>query len=100
MECERILETAARLLTDCRESQGFSQRHLAEAAGVDSSLISKLETGRYNARLLTWARVFAAAGCPLRLDAPIRDEEVEGWARDESYEREIRQRDGRESRWR
>lgn len=62
---------AANLLRLTRAKRGWSQRQLAEAAGVPTSTIGKIESGTRQPSLPTLCRLVAAADLDLRfrLDA-------------------------------
>lgn len=51
-------------LTTIRERSGLTRASLAEAAGVDRSLIHRLETGERNASPAVIAKLAAALKCP------------------------------------
>jgi transcriptional regulator with XRE-family HTH domain len=57
---------AGNLLRLARKRSGFSQRQLAEAAGVPQSTVARIETYRQQPTLPLLARLFAAAGLELR----------------------------------
>jgi transcriptional regulator with XRE-family HTH domain len=60
------LHLAGNLLRLARMRSGFSQRQLAEAAGVPQSTVARIETYRQQPTLPLLARLFAAAGLELR----------------------------------
>jgi transcriptional regulator with XRE-family HTH domain len=54
-------ETVAGIVRAVRRRSGMSQRDLAEAAGVASSTVAKLETGRLIPSLMTFLRILGVA---------------------------------------
>ncbi|MGH7654085.1 MAG: helix-turn-helix domain-containing protein [Gemmatimonadaceae bacterium] len=62
------ITTANRLIQQIRERAHFTQRELAERAGMSQPAIAKLEQGAANPTLETLARCAAAAGFDLRLE--------------------------------
>ena len=90
---------AASMLKSVREEIRASQRQLADSAGVDSSVVSKLESGRQDARLSTWFKLFLALGCRVELVVTVQCEEAEDYLRREGESRRDRRRDGLDRRW-
>jgi transcriptional regulator with XRE-family HTH domain len=90
---EYLPESAASQLKSLRRSCGISQRQLAAAAGVNASLVSRLERGR-DARLSTWQNLFLSMGYRVRFEAGEQDEETVEFLREKADERRERQREG------
>ncbi|HVE14810.1 MAG TPA: helix-turn-helix transcriptional regulator [Elusimicrobiota bacterium] len=67
METRLTLSHAAILLASLRQERGISQLQLADEAGVNASVVNRAERGA-DARLSTWAKLFAAMGCEVRLE--------------------------------
>lgn len=65
---------AANLLKLARTKRGWSQRQLAEAAGVPTSTIGKIESGRRQPSLPTLCRLVAAADLDLRFRLDVYDD--------------------------
>jgi len=75
------------------------QRLLAEAAGVDQSVVSHLERGA-DARWSTWKRLFNALGFEAVLVPEVSaDEDTEDFLLHERQRRKDRMEDGRAARW-
>ncbi|MFH2203547.1 MAG: helix-turn-helix transcriptional regulator [Elusimicrobiota bacterium] len=55
----------AEFMLAARTKLGLSQTELAERAGMPQQQLQRLESGRINARLNTWRRVFDALHCDL-----------------------------------
>jgi transcriptional regulator with XRE-family HTH domain len=81
-----------------RRAIGFSQRFLAEKAGVDHSIISDLERGA-DGRLSTWNRLFDVFGYGTVFLPLTVSEEGEELLQEEMRERKARMAAGREARW-
>jgi transcriptional regulator with XRE-family HTH domain len=81
-----------------RRREGLSQRHLAEKAGVDSSIIGDLERGA-DGRLSTWNRLFDVFGYQAVFLPLSVTEEGEDLLRQEIEERRERMEAGRAARW-
>ena len=58
---------AANLLRDARVRRGWSQRRLAEAAGVPASTVARIESSTRQPSLVTLSRLLAAADLELRI---------------------------------
>lgn len=68
-----------RMLALVREAKGWSQRELAEQAGVSQGYLSKVESGLLELRGEQLEKVTTALGCPVELlfdDTPLRGLEV------------------------
>lgn len=89
-----MVEAAAVRLKSIREGLDLSQRFVAELAGVDPSLVNRLERG-CNARLSTWQAVFEAMGCIIRFDVDSPDDDTAHDLRDMMEERRENRRLGR-----
>ncbi len=64
---QRVTERlAGNLLRLARVQRGWSQRQLAEAAGVPVSTVARIESGTRQPSLLTISRLLAAADLELR----------------------------------
>lgn len=50
-ESDRILKELGQVFSEYRKTRGLSQRQMAERLGVTQSLVSKLESGTYNANI-------------------------------------------------
>ncbi len=81
-----------------RRSREVSQRHLAELAGVDQSVICRLEKGA-DARWATWKRLFSALAWKVVLRPEAFTEEFEGLLEDGTKERKERREAGLAARW-
>ncbi len=92
-DVEAALERAAALLRSRRLDRGISLRQLADEAGVNPSVAHRAENGR-DARLKTWAKLFAGLGCRLRLDAQETSEDAGGLLDDEAERRRRRRLEG------
>ena len=57
--------TPAEFMRTARTELGLSQMELAERAGMPRQQIQRLESGRIDARVSTWRRVFDAMHCDL-----------------------------------
>ena len=55
-------------MRDLREKRRISKRQLADEAGVDRSLVSRVERGQRDAQISTWANLFQALGYRLIFD--------------------------------
>jgi transcriptional regulator with XRE-family HTH domain len=82
-------ETLPQMLKRLREDRRISQRQLADTAGVDSSLVNRVEAGR-DARGSTWIKLFEALGYRLTFDAVEVSEDAADLLADEAYERRER----------
>jgi transcriptional regulator with XRE-family HTH domain len=51
-----------------RVERGWTQRELAERAGVDRATVQRIEEGQGRVRKATLARIYAALGAPLPPD--------------------------------
>ena len=81
-----------------RRAQRLSQRHLAEKAGVDQSVVGDLERGA-DGRWSTWMRLFDVFGYQA-VPLPVTySEEAEQLLREERAERRERMALGRDARW-
>lgn len=58
---------AANLLRDARVRRGWSQRRLADAAGVPASTVARIESSTRQPSLITLSRLLAAADLELRI---------------------------------
>lgn len=58
--------TAAELVRSARTRRNYSQRQLAERAGVPQSTVSKIESGRQQPTMAMLERLVAAAGFRIR----------------------------------
>ncbi len=76
-----------------RRDRGISQRQLADMVGVDSSLVSRLESGR-DARLSTWIKLFAGLGQEVRFEVTELCEEGESLLAEEAERRRERRDEG------
>ena len=73
---------------------GISQRHLAEEAGVDHAVVTRLERG-CDARLATWRALFEALGYfAVLAPIPYEPEEIKELLTEKRGERWLRQQDG------
>ncbi len=86
---EEAAGRAATELRRTREERGISQRQLADEAGVNPALVSRVERGR-DARISTWARLFFALGYELRFDLNELAEEMPDLLLEERDRREER----------
>ena len=75
MDYEKTVIRTASLLRELRQKRGISQRQLADEAGVDRSVVNRVESGGRDAQLLTWAKLFQGLGYHLILDAEESCEE-------------------------
>lgn len=72
--------TAGRILAVLRGLRGFTQRQLAEAAGMNKTAISDYETGKRPIPEPRRQRILAALGLPLRAwDDTVRHVEWLAW---------------------
>ncbi len=73
LEADRRADAARRLLADdlrrFREDAGLSQRAIADIAGIDQSLVSRLERRDADPSIQTYWRVAAALGADLHVRA-------------------------------
>ncbi|MDE2142019.1 MAG: helix-turn-helix transcriptional regulator [Elusimicrobia bacterium] len=93
MGYETAAPRLASLLTGLREERGISQRQLADEAGVDSSLVNRVENGR-DARLSTWVKLFEGLGYRLLFDTTELCDESADLHAEEAERRRERQREG------
>ena len=68
MEFEKTSVWAASLLRELRQKRGISQLQLADEAGVDRSLVNRVERGGRDAQISTWAKLFQGLGYRLIFD--------------------------------
>ncbi len=61
---------AAALIRQVRHESGFNQAEIARRTGIHSSVLSAYEHGRRQPSVAALARIAAAGGLELRLDAP------------------------------
>lgn len=66
-QLEHIVQTAALDLRRLREDVGLTQRTLARAAGIDQSLVSRIERGRVRPTLEAYVRLATALGTDVSL---------------------------------
>jgi transcriptional regulator with XRE-family HTH domain len=66
---------AGRLVIEARQRAGLTQRELASRAGLPTSVVSRVETGKREATVPTIAHLVAAAGLALHLEVRDRDEQ-------------------------
>ncbi len=83
----------AKLLRARRLELRLSQRHLADSAGVSSSVVSRAERGG-DALLSTWEKLFDGLGDRLELDSTRWSEEGEEILMDERDARLERRHEG------
>ncbi len=76
-----------------RQARGVSQRHAADAAGVNQSVVSRLEAGG-DARWSIWRRLFAGLGYDAVLTPLSNSEDVEGLLETEALARQDRMEAG------
>jgi transcriptional regulator with XRE-family HTH domain len=62
------------LVVEARKAQGLSQRELSELSGVGESVIYKLESGRRDVTLSSFAAVLSALGFELCCRSPLGGE--------------------------
>ena len=93
MEHEEASLRAGRQLRELRHERRISQRQLADEAGVDVSMVARVERGR-DARLSTWTRLFEGLGYRLILETHELCEEAEDLLTEESVRRSQRRLDG------
>ena len=93
MEHEEAPLRAGRQLRELRLERRISQRQLADEAGVDSSLVTRVERGQ-DARLSTWAKLFEGLGYRLNLETQELCEEAADLLAEESARRAQRRLDG------
>lgn len=77
------------LLRECRLERRISQKQLADAAGVNPSVVHRAERGT-DARLSTWNKLFEGLGYRLTFEAEETSEDAGGWHLDEAYRRRER----------
>ena len=56
------------LLKAARKNRKMSQSEAAESIGIDRSIVSKIETGRYTGSLKTYERYLASLGYVLSIE--------------------------------
>ena len=56
------------LLKAARKNRKMSQSEAAESIGIDRSIVSKIETGRYTGSLKTYERYLASLGYVLTIE--------------------------------
>lgn len=93
MESEKIVASAARLLRETRLERGISQRQLADTAGVNPAVVNRVERGR-DARLSTYAKLFAGLGFAARLRLEDWGEEGAAFLSEEAGRRRERRLEG------
>ena len=64
----------SKLIIEARKQQGMSQRDLSELAGVGTTVIYKIESGRDDVTLSSFVSVLMALGIQLRCKSPLGDE--------------------------
>jgi transcriptional regulator with XRE-family HTH domain len=95
-----VAENGAKLRA-LRRERGNSQKHLADAAGVNVSQVSRVEAGR-DAQLTTLLKIYDGLGYRFEFDLQEICEEAGDLLAEESERRRIRREDGMLSgkRWR
>ncbi|MFI5346563.1 MAG: helix-turn-helix transcriptional regulator [Elusimicrobiota bacterium] len=93
MEHETTAPRLASLLRGLREERGISQRQLGDEAGVDTSMVNRVENGR-DARLSTWAKLFEGLGYRLLFETTELCEEAHDLLAEEAERRRERRREG------
>lgn len=83
----------AALLKQRRLELRLSQRHLADSAGVSSSVVSRAERGG-KALLCTWEKLFNGLGERLEFDSTRDSEDAEGLLAQEREARRERRLQG------
>ncbi|MCC5849220.1 MAG: helix-turn-helix transcriptional regulator [Verrucomicrobia bacterium] len=68
------IDDLSTLVVEARKAQGLSQRELSELSGVGESVIYKLESGRGDVTLSSFAAVLSALGFELRCRSPLGGE--------------------------
>jgi len=84
---------AAAQLRALRQELGISQRHLAESAGLNPSLVNRVEKGR-DARLSTWIKLFEGLGHRVSFATEETCDEGTEFLLERSDERKERRRQG------
>ncbi len=87
------LEELPALLFQLREDRGISQRQLADTAGVNRSVVSRIEAGQ-DAQLTTLVKLFHALGYEILVDYCERAEEIQDLLIDEKDRRDERRIEG------
>jgi len=93
VEYEEASRRAGRQLRELRLGRKISQRQLADEAGVDSSLVTRVERGQ-DARLSTWTKLFEGLGYRLILETEEMCEEAVDLLDEEAARRAQRRLDG------
>ena len=77
IEDPTIKEIAA-VVQAARRQRGWTQKELAAKAGVDQSKVSRLESGKFNTRMVTLTRVLIGLKADLTFNLellPLKEEE-------------------------
>jgi transcriptional regulator with XRE-family HTH domain len=93
VEYEDASRRAGRQLRELRLERRISQRQLADEAGVDSSLVTRVERGQ-DARLSTWTKLFEGLGYRLKLEPQELCEEAADLLTEEAERRAKRRDEG------
>jgi transcriptional regulator with XRE-family HTH domain len=93
VEPENSIARAARQLRALRQDLGLSQRHLADSAGLNPSLVNRVEKGR-DARLSTWIKLFEGLGYGVSFATFELDDEGTEFLKEDSENRKERRRQG------
>ena len=83
----------AELLKNLRKERGISQLQLADHVGVNSSVVSRAESG-HDARISTWEKLFIGLGYELLLDTAELSEEGTDFLLEEAALRRERRLEG------
>src|SRR5262249_22302272 len=93
LEFEDARTQLARLLRGMRSGRGVSQRHFADEARVNHSVVARAERGE-DGKIGTWEKLFEALGYRLTFKVDETLEEIPDLLAEEAGQREDRRREG------
>ena len=90
---ENAVSRLAARLRQLRQERGISLRQLADSAGVNPSVVSRVERGG-DAKLTTWDRLFEGLGYGLLWEATELAEDIPDLLSEEADRRRERRQEG------